>query len=156
MYWFLAEGRRATLPVFLWRWTSELSKGNSGSRIHECEVQNAAAIIRCDLQPLECFLSVAAHINFTHRPLLPLAKHVSKSPHGCSFNKTAKVLHFTGYIFVLYRCCCEGNVLLYRCVPALRFSANKSSDLGQKGRGVNRRKRESRIAQTLRFLLKLG
>jgi len=35
---------------------------------------------------------------------------------------------------VLYRCCCEGNVLLYRRVPALRFCANKSNDLGQKGK----------------------
>lgn len=44
---------------------------------------------------------------------------------------------------------------MYRRVPVLRFSANKSSDLGQKGRGGIRRERESRIAQTLRFLLKL-
>lgn len=131
-----------TLPVSGWRWTSELFKGNSGALIHESEVPNALlpfqGVVRFELQPLECFPSVAVHINSTRCTLfLPLAfvrKHVSKSRHGCSCNKTAKVLHFTGCIFVLYRCCCEGNVLLYRCVPALRFCANKSNDLGQKGK----------------------
>lgn len=101
-----------------------------GTAVRECEVQNAAAVVSLELRPLECFPSVAAHINFTRCPLLPLAfvrKHVSKSPHGCSFNKTAKVLHFTGYMFVLYRCCCEGNVLLYCRVPALNSAPTKAT-----------------------------
>ncbi len=68
MYRFLAAGRP-------WQFLAGAGPASclKGTAVHECEVQNAAAVVRLELRPLECFPSVAAHINFTRRPLLPLA-----------------------------------------------------------------------------------
>lgn len=158
MYRFLAEGHSATLPVFRWRWTSELSEEYSATLIHKFAER------RCCFREIWVtaprMLSFSSHAHKSrpaaHFYLAFVRKHVSKSRHGCSYNKAAEVLLFTGYIFVLYWCYCEGNVLLCRRVPALRCHANKSNNPGQKGRGEKRRKRrtveEVSITDALQFL----
>lgn len=145
MYRFLAEGHSATLPVFCWRRTSELSEECSAILIHKF-VQRCCRFREIWVTaPWTLSFSSRAHKSHpaAHFYLAFVRKHVSKSRHGCSFYKAAEVLLFTGYIFVLYCCYCEGNVLLCRRVPALRCRANKSNDPGQKGRGEKRRKRRT-------------
>jgi len=155
-----------TGPVPGWRWTSELFKGNSGALIHESEVPNALlafqGVVRFELQPLECFPSVAVHINSPGCTLfLPLAfvrKHVSKSRHGCSCNKTAKVLHFTGCIFGALSLLLWGKCFIVPPCSSAEVLRQQKQWFGPERKkeltgGKEGRVRESRIAELSDFLL---